>query len=114
MKLTYLQFISLGQLYYNEGGDNIVECWSEEDFNEYVEMFGDMTDLRALDMIKMYDTKRKEILAEAGYYDEPADEEEDADEDICEWDFYDDQDSWEDHDEWDDLWNARARSVGAI
>lgn len=111
MKLTYLQFISLGQLYYNEGGDHIVECWSEEDFNEYVEMFGDMTDLRALDMIKMYDTKRKEILAEA---DEPADEEEDADEDICEWDFYDDHDEWEDHDEWDDLWNARARSVGAI
>ena len=110
MKLTYLQFISLGQLYYNEGGDNIVECWSEEDFNEYVEMFGDMTDLIALDLIKMYDTKRKEILAEA---DEPADEEEeDADEDICEWDF--DQDNWEDHDEWDDLWNARARSVGAI
>lgn len=113
MKLTYLQFISLGQLYYNEGGDNIVECWSEEDFNEYVEMFGDMTDLIALDLIKMYDTKRKEILAEA---DEPADDEEENadDEDICEWDFYDDQDNWEDHDEWDDLWNARARSVGAI
>ena len=33
-----------------EGGDTVYECWSEDDFNKYVEECGPMTRANALDL----------------------------------------------------------------
>ncbi len=52
--LTYKELIELAEENYNRGGDAIVECWTEEMFNNYVEDFGPVTKAKALRMFKMY------------------------------------------------------------
>lgn len=52
--LTYRELVELAEEYYNRGGDAIVECWTEEMFNNYVEMFEPITKEKALRMFEMY------------------------------------------------------------
>lgn len=48
--LTWSEFRALALKNYNNGGDAVVECWTEADFDEYVQEFGPMTEAAALDM----------------------------------------------------------------
>ena len=61
--ISYEEFQKLGKKYYNRGGDVIVECWDEQAYNEYCEMFGQMTERGALNLIGMYDEDEKEEAA---------------------------------------------------
>ena len=62
--ISYEEFQKLGKKYYNRGGDVIVECWDEQAYNEYCEMFGQMTERGALNLIGMYDEDEKEEAAD--------------------------------------------------
>ena len=48
--LTYEKLRVLAKKCYMEGGDTVYECWSEDDFNKYVEECGPMTKANALDL----------------------------------------------------------------
>ena len=48
--LTYEKLRALAKKRYMEGGDTVYECWSEDDFNKYVEECGPMTRANALDL----------------------------------------------------------------
>ena len=48
--LTYEEFIDLAKQNYCKGGDGYVECWEEYQFNDYVTMFGPITEKKALEM----------------------------------------------------------------
>ena len=61
--ISYEEFQALGHKYYTKGGDVIVECWDEQAYNEYCEMFGQMTERGALNLIGMYDEVEKEEAA---------------------------------------------------
>lgn len=41
--LTWAEFYDFALKNYANGGDVIVECWDENEFNEYVETFGPIT-----------------------------------------------------------------------
>lgn len=58
--LTYQEFIALAQENYNKGGDVVVECWEEYQFDDYVKMFGAVTKRKALQMFKQYRDQEKE------------------------------------------------------
>ena len=51
--ITYKEFIEMARKNYNKGGDGIIECWDENTFNDYVEMFGKMTKKDAMNLIKI-------------------------------------------------------------
>ena len=62
--LTYAELITLAKKHYNEGGDGIVECWSERDFDEYVKEFGPVTVGIAFSIMEVHDVDIKaEITA---------------------------------------------------
>lgn len=61
--LTYVEFIALAKENYNNGGDVVVECWEEYQFNSYVEMFGQVIKSEALRMFKQYKEQEKEQMA---------------------------------------------------
>lgn len=61
--LTYAELIELAKRHYNEGGDGIVECWSERDFDEYVKECGPVTLDIALSIMGLYDEVIKEEVA---------------------------------------------------
>ena len=52
--MTYKELQVLALAYYNQGGDAVVECWEESDFNAYVAEVGEMTKERALALFKLY------------------------------------------------------------
>lgn len=48
--LTYEEFIDLAKQNYSKGGDGYVECWEEYQFDDYVKLFGAITEKKALEM----------------------------------------------------------------
>lgn len=50
--LTYSEFIDLAQKHYANGGLTFVECWEEYQFNDYVRLFGEITEKVALEMFE--------------------------------------------------------------
>ena len=71
--LTYAELITLAKKHYNEGGDGIVECWSERDFDEYVKEFGPVTVGIAFSIMEVHDVDIKaEITALFGSESETA------------------------------------------
>ena len=50
--LTYEELMALAKEHYNRGGDATYECWDEEQYKTYVEMFGPMTKKAALEMFR--------------------------------------------------------------
>ena len=48
--LTYKEFIELAEKHYINGGCVFVECWEEYQFNDYVRMFGEITEEYAMEM----------------------------------------------------------------
>lgn len=61
--LTYEEFVALAKENYNKGGDVIVECWEKYQFDDYVEMFGQVTKSKALKMFRQYKEEEKEQQA---------------------------------------------------
>ena len=51
--LTYQELIALAKKHYNEGGDGIVECWTEATFTEYVNQFGAIDHKTAMMLIRL-------------------------------------------------------------
>ncbi len=62
-ELTYEEFIELAKENYTKGGDIAVECWERGQFEDYVKMFGGMTETKALQMFRQW--KNEEIEQEA-------------------------------------------------
>ena len=69
--LTWPELLKLAREHYNAGGDGIVECWTEADYNEY----GHMTEAEALDMFTDRDEIIRDMEADADRYREEAQEE---------------------------------------
>ena len=51
--LTYGELMELAKKHYNDGGDYTFECMDEMMFNEYVRMFGPITEQGALEMFRI-------------------------------------------------------------
>lgn len=51
--LTYEELMEYAKQHYNKGGDSVYECWDERTYNEYVEMFGEITKRKALAMFRI-------------------------------------------------------------
>jgi hypothetical protein len=95
--LTWPELLKLARKHYNDGGDGIVECWTESDFDEYVSEFGPMTEADALQMFGDRDEIIRDMEADANSYREEATQDATTDtETQQEWD-----DDWQ---EWDDDW----------
>lgn len=58
--LTYEEFIALAKENYTKGGDSVVECWRQADFDEYVKEFGPMTEARAKRILELYAVQHNE------------------------------------------------------
>lgn len=52
--MTYTELMEYAKKHYCQGGDSVYECWDENTFNEYVELFGEMTQKKADAMFEMY------------------------------------------------------------
>jgi hypothetical protein len=52
--MTYEELKALALKHYNEGGDGVYECWDRQTFNEYVELFGEITRADALRMFRAW------------------------------------------------------------
>lgn len=50
--LTYEEFIDLAKKNYTKGGATFFECWEKYQFEEYCEMFGEITKQKALQMFR--------------------------------------------------------------
>lgn len=105
--MTWEQFKALAMEHYNDGGDGIIECWNESDFNEYVQEFGPISKNDALAMFADNAAVWDDM---AGYADAVTDYGDD--DDGCSYDEYetlDDRDS-----DWrpgDAPWRAPGMSV---
>ena len=66
--LTYEQFQKLAMKHYDEGGDAFVECWSEDDFINYVTVDGPITEAKALEMFGIEDEIQTEEREAARYF----------------------------------------------
>ena len=63
--MTYNEFMDYAKKHYNKGGDGYFECWDVRTFNEYVELFGEITKRTALGMFRTsYEIEKDE----AGWY----------------------------------------------
>ena len=51
-QLTYQEFINLAKKHYCNGGLTFVECWEEHQFNEYVRLFGAITEQETIKMFE--------------------------------------------------------------
>lgn len=70
--ITWPEFLALAKANYNNGGDGVVECWTEADFDEYTAEFGPMT---KADALQMFDTRAEvlsDMTADADSYREDA------------------------------------------
>lgn len=63
--LTYKEFIDLAQKHYKDGGLTFVECWEEYQFDDYVRLFGPITETEAL---KMFESEARAALEWAKRY----------------------------------------------
>ena len=61
--LTYEEFIALGKENYTNGGDVVYECWERYEFEEYVKMFGAMTEEKAMSLFRLYKSQEDEAEA---------------------------------------------------
>ncbi len=61
--LTYEEFIALGKENYTKGGDVVYECWERYEFEEYVKMFGAMTEQKAMSLFRLYKSQEDEAEA---------------------------------------------------
>lgn len=61
--LTYEEFIALGKENYTKGGDVVYECWERYEFEEYVKMFGAMTEEKAMSLFRLYKSQEDETEA---------------------------------------------------
>lgn len=61
--LTYEEFIALAKENYTKGGDVAVECWEKYQFEDYVKLFGPVTEARALQMFRQWRSEEKELEA---------------------------------------------------
>ena len=59
--LTYEEFIALAKENYTKGGDVAVECWEKYQFEDYVKLFGPVTEARALQMFRQWRSEEKEL-----------------------------------------------------
>lgn len=50
--LSYKEFMEYSFQHYNKGGDGYYECWDQQEFDNYVKQFGEITKSRALKMYK--------------------------------------------------------------
>ena len=66
--MTYQEFMDYAKKNYNKGGDAIVECWDEKQFNEYVAEYGAMTLERADDLMATYEEVCKDAEGYADHY----------------------------------------------
>ena len=64
--MDYKEFMAYAQANYCKGGDAIVECWEEKQFDEYVAECGPMTKERADALMGTYEEIRAD---EEGYAD---------------------------------------------
>lgn len=64
--LTWQELKALALKHYNNGGDGVVECWSESDYDE----IGHMTKEEALDMFEDRDEIIRDMAADAECYKE--------------------------------------------
>ena len=67
--MNYNEFMAYAQKNYNNGGDAIVECWEEKQFDEYVAECGPMTKERADDLMGMYEEVRADEEGYADHYE---------------------------------------------
>ena len=65
--LTYEEFIALAKENYSRGGDVVVECWDQRQFDFYVKEFGAMTKTKALQTFRLYNAEEREQAAMAGW-----------------------------------------------
>lgn len=68
--LTYDEFMTLAENYYNRGGDSYVECWNMDTFDDYVAECGKITKKRALDMFKRNLDEEREAQAMSNWDNE--------------------------------------------
>ena len=68
MGITYERFEELAKEHYEEGGDTYYECWGQEEFDEYVNEFGELTETKFLNMIKEKYMMEKEYDAARRWY----------------------------------------------
>lgn len=61
--LTYEEFIALGKANYANGGDVVYECWERYEFEDYVKMFGAMTEEKAMRLFRLYKSQEDEAEA---------------------------------------------------
>lgn len=66
--ITYDEFIELAKANYTKGGDSFYECWDERTFNDYVKMFGPVTEKKALQMFEDEAEISAEYEAAARWY----------------------------------------------
>ena len=58
--LTYEELIELAKKNYSKGGDSVYECWDENTYKEYVDLFGPITKSKAMAMFRLnYDIDRE-------------------------------------------------------
>lgn len=50
--LTYKEFMELARTNYTKGGEVFFECWEEYQFNDYVQLFGAITEQDAMKMFE--------------------------------------------------------------
>lgn len=51
-KMTYDELLELAKKHYNRGGDMVFECWDEQFYNEYICMFGPISEKQALQLFE--------------------------------------------------------------
>ena len=66
--LTYNEFQQMAMDNYNNGGDTYVECWGQQEFDEYTKQFGPMTKTKAKQMFKMNASIEHEYEEAAKWY----------------------------------------------
>lgn len=119
-KITWPELLTLAKTHYNDGGDGVVECWTEADFDEYTAEFGPMTKADALQMFGTRSAVLDDLTADANSYREEATQDTETDKET-ESDWWSDwiadtpAQEWDDGpDEWrpgDAPWKAPGMSV---
>ena len=54
MELTYSELMELALKHYHNGGSSVYECWEKYQFDDYVTMFGPITEEKALKIFATY------------------------------------------------------------
>lgn len=52
--MSYKEFQQLAMKNYSKGGDCVVECWDEQSFNTYCAEYGPMTEEKAFELFRLY------------------------------------------------------------